>query len=181
VCDTFALHTPEATWFGKNSDREPDEPQPVETLAGRAGPPQQRATYIEVAVPTRRAACVISRPAWMWGAEMGVNEHGVAIGNQAVFTRLIERRGDALLGMDLVRLALEQARSAAQARDIIVHYLEDYGQGGPAGYRNKGFRYDNGFLLADAREIWTLETAGRFWAACRADAYAAISNDLSIG
>jgi dipeptidase len=180
MCDTFVFQAAQATWFCKNSDREPDEPQRVEFHpAGSAGS-TQRATYIEVPVPAFRAATLLSRPQWMWGAEIGVNEYGVAIGNQAVFTRLVERRGASLLGMDLLRLALEQARSSAEARDVIVHYLESFGQGGPAGYRDKRFRYDNGFLIADAAECWVLETAGRFWAARRVEGYAAISNDLSI-
>lgn len=181
MCDTFVFQARDATWFCKNSDREPDEPQAVELHPAASEGPTQRATYIEVPVPAVRAATLLSRPRWMWGAEIGVNEHGVAIGNQAVFTRLVERDGASLLGMDLLRLALEQSRSSAAARDVIVHYLESFGQGGPAGYRNKRFRYDNGFLIADASECWVLETAGRFWAARRVQGYAAISNDLSIG
>ena len=48
----------------------------------------------------------MSKPAWMWGAEMGANEHGVAIGNEAVWNRLSDTEYDAvprLLGMDLLR------------------------------------------------------------------------------
>lgn len=180
MCDTFVFQAADATWFCKNSDREPDEPQRVEFHPGASAALIQRATYIAVPVPATRAATLLSRPQWMWGAEIGINEHGVAIGNQAVFTRLVQREGASLLGMDLLRLALEQSRSSAGARDVIVHYLESFGQGGPAGYHDKRFRYDNGFLIADATECWLLETAGRFWAARRVQGYAAISNDLSI-
>ena len=50
-------------------------------------------------------AVVLSKPVWMWGAEMGANEHGVCIGNKAVWTK-VNSANDAeekLIGMDLVR------------------------------------------------------------------------------
>lgn len=52
-------------------------------------------------------AVILSKPGWMWGAEMGANECGVVIGNEAVWTN--DNDGDhdpsvkRLLGMDLVR------------------------------------------------------------------------------
>jgi len=48
---------------------------------------------------------VLSKPAWMWGAEMGANERNVVIGNEAVWTKLNgdEDSIEALLGMDLLR------------------------------------------------------------------------------
>lgn len=48
-------------------------------------------------------AVILSRPSWLWGAEMGANEHGVCIGNEAVWTKEPVGKGEALLGMDLLR------------------------------------------------------------------------------
>lgn len=50
-------------------------------------------------------AVILSKPAWMWGAEMGANASGVVIGNEAVWTRLNGPSdcNEKLLGMDLVR------------------------------------------------------------------------------
>jgi len=44
----------------------------------------------------------------MWGGEMGANEYGVVIGNEAVFTKVKKERTPRLLGVDLLRLALEE-------------------------------------------------------------------------
>ena len=48
---------------------------------------------------------MLSKPAWMWGAEMGANEHEVCIGNEAVWTKDLDSNDttEALLGMDLLR------------------------------------------------------------------------------
>ena len=61
-------------------------------------------TYIEIDQVPETYAVVLSRPAWLWGAEMGANEHGVCIGNEAVWGREKVCDEEALLGMDLVRL-----------------------------------------------------------------------------
>lgn len=180
MCDTFLYRHNGTVWFCKNSDREPDEPQLVEFHPAYCGENQARATYIDVHVPEQRNAVLLSRPSWIWGAEIGCNEHGVAIGNEAVYTKLISHSGEALLGMDLLRIALEQALTATSACDIIVQYLQEYGQGGPAGYHDKKFRYDNSFIITDHQSSFILETAGRFWARKKINTMAAISNDLSL-
>lgn len=60
-------------------------------------------TYIEVEQVWKTHAVILSRPSWLWGAEMGANEHGVCIGNEAVWTKEPVGEGEALLGMDLLR------------------------------------------------------------------------------
>lgn len=183
MCDTQVIRHHDVTYFGKNSDREPDEPQYVSyypRVRGDASP-SVRATYIDVAQVPDRYAVILSRPSWIWGAEMGVNEYGLVIGNEAVFTRVLDKSGVALLGMDILRLALERCRSAQAAIQCIDQLLRTYGQGGPAGYRDKKFRYDSSFIIADAEEAWVLETASRHWVARRVDRFEAISNALCVG
>lgn len=62
-------------------------------------------TYISIDQESHTHAVILSKPAWMWGAEMGANEHGVAIGNEAVWTTEGGEHDleEKLLGMDLVR------------------------------------------------------------------------------
>jgi secernin len=182
MCDTQVLVGADAVWFAKNSDREPGEPQPVVRHASVRGDTAAsvRVTYLEIPQVPDRHAVILSKPAWCWGAEMGVNECGVAIGNEAIFSRHISTT-PALLGMDLVRLGLERAASAREAVDVMKALLQEHGQGGPAGHRDKGFCYDNSYIVADAREAWLLETAGREWCEKRITTHGAISNRLTLG
>jgi len=122
---------------------------------------------------------ILYKPSWIWGAEMGVNEARVAIGNEAVFTKS-KRGAPSLLGMDILRLALERADSAAAAVDTMIELLEKYGQGGNCGY-DKEFYYDNSFLASDPQESYVLETSGKNYAVFRVKDKYAISNRLSIG
>lgn len=63
----------------------------------------EQCTYIEIEQAAQTHAVVLSRPAWLWGAEMGANEHQVCIGNEAVWGKESADGDEALLGMDLVR------------------------------------------------------------------------------
>src|SRR6202008_549697 len=91
---------------------------------------------------TGAAAVVASHPTWLWGAEHGLNEHGVAIGNEKIWTVDDPHAQSAgLLGMDLVRLGLERGRDADEAFAAITTALEAHGQGGGGGAgRERGSR-----------------------------------------
>lgn len=184
-CDTFVVLPPATAGgciiFGKNSDRPDDEVQEVVAFPAARHPPgaSLQCTYISIPQATRTHAVMLSKPAWMWGAEMAANDAGLVIGNEAVWT--LEPEGEeALLGMDLVRLAAERCSTAEAAVDTIAGLLEAHGQGG--GCEEGGsWSYHNSFLIADRAEAWVLETAGRWWAAEKVTTpFRNISNCLSI-
>ena len=111
MCDTLVHLSDAGVLFAKNSDRDPVEAQQVEFHpAADHEPGRIRLTHTDIDQVAQTNAVLISRPWWMWGAEMGTNEHGLTIGNEAVFTRRAGDGGGDLTGMDLLRLALERAR-----------------------------------------------------------------------
>ena len=183
-CDTLVVlgpHTRDGhTLFAKNSDRPPDECQPLFRAPRLAHPSRTllRCQYLDIPQVDETLAVLGSRPWWLWGLEHGVNEHRVVIGNEALHTRE-EPEATGLLGMDLVRLGLERGRTAAEAKQVIATLLERHGQGGNASYR-EARRYHNSFIIADPFEAWVLETSGRHWVARRVRERAAISNCVTI-
>lgn len=181
MCDTFTYRSGSRVWFGKNSDREPNEAHEVIFVKGRDHPADSRlkCTYIEIPQVSSTLDVILCKPVWMWGAEMGVNASGVAIGNEAVFTKGNPPREAALTGMDLLRLALERSSTAREALNCITGLLSQYGQGGNCGYSHP-FYYHNSFLLADRKETWVLETIGKDWAARKFLVSTAISNGLTM-
>lgn len=187
-CDCFVSLPPgsrdDHVIFGKNSDRPRDEVQEVVYYPAASHPPGSvvECTYIQIPQAEHTHAVILSRPAWLWGAEMGANDHGVCVGNEAVWTREPVAAGEALLGMDLVRLGLERGDSARDALAVITGLLEQHGQGGPCREDPEPFSYHNTFLLVDRSEAWVLETAGRLWVAQKvSEGVKNISNQLTIG
>jgi dipeptidase len=122
-----------------------------------------------------------SQPFWLWGFEHGVNERGVAIGNEAIWTTAPPQRVG-LLGMDLIRLGLERGATARQALDVMAALLERHGQGGSPRHNDpQAACYDSSFILADPGEGWVLETSGRDWVARRLQGVYSISNVPCLG
>ena len=195
MCDTVAFPAVGANpaLFGKNSDREPGEPQLIQYVTVDSVTPDEvqvageKPAYVTDVLPVLRSAlgdlraggsstygALISRPSWMWGAEMGVNEAGVAIGNEAVFSR---RRspGKPLLGMDILRLALHFSENAADGAQLIQELVAHWGQGGDGGWKHKT-EYSNSYLVQDRTCAWLVETSGSRVRCRRTDAPVGISN-----
>ncbi|KAF3851878.1 hypothetical protein F7725_005233 [Dissostichus mawsoni] len=160
----------------------PDEVQEVGYHPAAPHPPGSmlECTYIQIPQVEQTHAVVLSKPAWMWGAEMGANDQGVCIG-----TRLSgpERpSAPERLYWAWTSLGLERGDNAWGALTVITSLLEQHGQGGPCREDPEPFSYHNTFLLVDRNEAWVLETAGRLWVAQKfTEGVKNISNQLTIG
>jgi secernin len=181
--------TGDGVLFAKNSDRDPNEAQTLRWYAAGEHPPGSTVacTWSTIAQARRTHAVLLSQPWWMWGAEMGANERGVVIGNEAVFTRRTgrgsRRTGDGdtpLLGMDLLRLGLERGATRHEAVGVILGLLDQHGQGGSCSHEHPRFSYDSSFIVADPAGATVVETAGRQWATEEVTGARSISNGLTI-
>jgi len=198
ACDTWvALKSATKNGFtilAKNSDRTLFDCQPLlfhprktwkkgtEIYLGRITIPQVKETY----------ATMGSSPYWCWGYEEGINEFGVAIGNEGIWTKVLvedlktyaEGKGPVPgpTGMDLLRLGLERGKTAREALDVIAGLVEKYGQfGSGIPTLELDGAYHNSYIIADPNEAWILETAGTHWIAKKiSEGVASISNTLSI-
>ena len=167
--------------FGKNSDRPPNEAQVLRRFPRMRYPKGSvvKCTYVEIPQVTEVFEVLLSCPFWMWGAEIGVNEYGVSIGNEAVWSK--EDYADTgLLGMDLLRLGLERGATAREALEVIIELLKEHGQGGDC-FFGTPMKYHNSYIIADPNEAWVLETADKYWAAERVRDVRSISNGYTIG
>jgi len=188
-CDTWVAMQ-DATSDGsvilaKNSDRPPMEAQPLVHHSRnkyKIGD-KVKCTYIEIPQVTETFEHIGSKIWWSFGYEHGMNEYGVAIGNEAVWSKEPYQWGDGLLCMDLLRLGLERGKNAYEAMHVIINLLEKFGQCGDCEYKGEwgNANYHNSFIIADPNEAWVLETAGRYWVAKRiTHGVYSISNIYSI-
>ncbi|NWF65332.1 MAG: C69 family dipeptidase [Chloroflexi bacterium] len=186
MCDTL-IATRHATsnkiaLFGKNSDRPPNEGQSLAFFpaATHQTGSTVKCTYIEIPQAEKTHAVLLSKPFWMWGAEMGINEHGLVIGNEAIYSKIPANKKPALLGMDLLRAALERAVTPREAIQVMAELLEQFGQGGNCASHGETMYYHNSFLIANAEEAWVFETVDKQWAARQVKDTCTISNCLTI-
>jgi secernin len=180
MCDTLCVQTGAGMIFAKNSDRPVHERQVVEWHDRRPRANGLETQYLTID-DAGAHALLGSRPTWLWGFEHGVNEYGVAVGNEKVWT-VDDTRAQpvGLLGMDLVRLTLERARSADHALTVLTNLLEAHGQGG-SGQLDRDRPYFSSFLIAAPEGGWVVETSARTWAALPVTEGTSISNRISLG
>lgn len=166
ACDTWVA-LPDATaagvtMLGKNSDRPMFDCQPLLPHPRRQWPAGSTVKLGRVTIPQvgETYATLGSSPYWCWGYEEGINEYGVAIGNEGIDTKVLLRESRAHMqgrgpqlgptGMDLLRLGLERGKTAREVLEVITELVERYGQFG-SGIPTQGVAgaYHNSYIIAD--------------------------------
>jgi dipeptidase len=185
MCDTFvALADSTANGselLAKSADTEVNEAQHFLRLPARDYPEGAKVRVTHRVIPQARHTyeALIDKSFWLYGGEIGVNEHGVAVGNEAVFST-IASEGDGVVLIDLLRLILERAATRHEAIDLVAALLAEFGQGGNCELRGNS-HFDGSFIVSDKTGAVVLETAGREWAAREVKGFASISNGYTIG
>lgn len=185
MCDTLAAvgaaTSSGGVLFAKNSDRPFDEAQYLECVPAARHEPGSRVrlTYVDIEQAPETHAVLLSKPHWIWGAEIGANSHGLVIGNEALPSNVEASLREGIIGMDYLRLALERARTVDEGIEVITSLLREYGQSGNCSFKGQ-MAYHNSFLLADPRGAQVLETIDREWAVASVESHYAISNAITI-
>ena len=186
MCDTLVALPPatanRSVIFAKSADCEVNEANALvriprsQQIAGES----VRITHLVIPQAPETHEILLTKAFWTYGCEVGVNEYGLAMGEEAVFTTEAGRETkDGVIGPDLMRLALERCRNCKEAIDFMTGTLERYGQGGNCEMKGNS-HFDSSFLMADTSEAYVLETAGRQWAVKKLDRVGSISNLLTI-
>ncbi len=185
MCDTFvalpATTRQKSMLFAKSADCEVNEANALVRIPHRKHVKGEavRLTHLVIPQAEETYELLLTKAFWTYGCEIGVNEYGLAMGEEAVFTSEMNEAKDGIIGPDLMRLGLERAETCREAIQVMTGLLEQYGQGGSAELKGNS-HFDSSFLMSDASEAYILETAGRKWAARKVEDVASISNMLGI-
>lgn len=187
MCDTLvALQSATLSGsviFAKSADCEVNEANALVRIPRQKHTPGEalRITHLMIPQAPETYEVILTKAFWTYGCEIGINEFGLAMGEEAVYTTEASKEDrDGIIGPDLMRLALERAKNCREAIEVMTSLLEEYGQGGSAELKGNS-HFDSSFLMSDAQEAYILETAGRQWAVKRVDSIGSISNLLQIG
>ncbi len=160
------------TIVAKNRDLGADSYNAVELVEHRI-PSEKlyRAAYITIPQVKETYKFIGVKSVGRWGFGQGMNEFQVSIvdNDGASMDELAYLKG--LHDNDYIRLALERAKTAREAVDVIAALTEKYGQAW------------NGiiFTIGDPNEAWVMEVAGYRWVAKRyKNTIMAIANQFQI-
>ena len=185
MCDTFAalpsVTRDKSVLFAKSADCEVNEANAIVRIPGRKHVKGEavRVTHLVIPQAEETYEVFLTKAFWTYGCEIGINEYGLAMGEEAVFTTEMAEEKDGLIGPDLMRIGLERAKNCQEAIEVMTGLLEHYGQGGSAELKGNS-HFDSSFLMSDASEAYILETAGRKWAVKKIEEFDSISNMLGI-
>ena len=185
MCDTFvalpATTKQKTMLFAKSADCEVNEANAVICIPRQKHVKGEsvRITHLVIPQAEETYEVFLTKAFWTYGCEIGINEYGRAMGEEAVFTTEMTEEKDGIIGPDLMRLGLERAKNCREAIDIMTALLEKYGQGGSAELKGNS-HFDSSFLMSDTSEAYILETAGRNWAVKKIEDFDSISNLLGI-
>lgn len=170
------------TIFAKSADCEVNEANVVVRIPRKNHNKGEkvRITHLTIPQSCETYEVILAKAFWTYGCEMGINEHGLVMGEEAVYTTQegIEQK-DGIIGPDLMRIGLERANNCQEAIETMIKLLEEYGQGGNCEMSGNS-HFDSSFLMADSNEAYLFETAGRNWALRKIDNLGSISNFLLI-
>jgi secernin len=185
MCDTFvalpATTQQKTMLFAKSADCEVNEANAVVRIPRRKHVKGEavRLTHLVIPQAEETYEILLTKAFWTYGCEIGVNEYGLAMGEEAVFTTEMKEEKDGIIGPDLMRIGLERAKNCQEAIRLMTGLLERYGQGGSAELKGNS-HFDSSYIMADREEAYVLETAGRRWAVKKVESIASISNMLGI-
>lgn len=185
MCDTFvalpSVTRDKSVLFAKSADCEVNEANAIVRIPGKKHVQGEsvRITHLVIPQAEQTYEIFLTKAFWTYGCEIGINEFGLAMGEEAVFTTEMAEQKDGIIGPDLMRIGLERARNCQEALEIMTGLLEKYGQGGSAEMKGNS-HFDSSFLMSDTSEAYILETAGRRWAVKKVEDYDSISNMLGI-
>ena len=186
MCDTLVA-LPNATLqknvlFAKSADCEINEANALVRIPGSKHVKGETVRLSHLVIPQAEQTyeVILTKAFWTYGCEIGINEFGLSMGEEAVFTtEMAKEQKTGIIGPDMLRIGLERSRNCKEAIQIMTRLLEEYGQGGSAELRGNS-HFDSNYLMADSSEAYILETAGRQWAFKQVDSVGAISNMLAI-
>lgn len=186
MCDSLVALKPatfiQSVIYGKSADCEVNEANALVRIPRRRHGKGEmvRTTHLMIPQSELTYEIILTKACWTYGCEIGVNEFGLVMGEEAVYTKEDGSEStDGIIGPDLARIALERTTNCREAISLMTSLLEQYGQGGNCEMKGNS-HFDSSFLIADRDEAYLLETAGRKWAVKQVEKFASISNMLSI-